>query len=190
MKKRWKALIGVSILFILFCIIGYIDQSEKYPQVTCQNYAIHESFELSGFEFEVEDVQNYNFKEFAKTNGITSALANLPLKEQNMQTLIIRVKATNISSETKTMDFSQLILSSKDESNSMELITFMQLYDDYSTALKPVLSPGEFAEVDLPFQEFDTYWGKKGDNILEMVPLQLVFKLYPVKYSVRLNNVW
>lgn len=190
MKKRWVALLVVTVVFLICCVVGYIDQDIKYPQVQYRTYTMHEPFELNGYEFEVEDAKTYDFKKFAQEHSLTLAELNLDAGKNNMQVLMVKVKATNISSEPKSLNFSQLMISSKDKANVLELVTFMQLHDDYSDILCPTLQPQESAEIELPFVESGIYWGVTKGDILDEAPLQVVFKLYPEKFAVRLNDLW
>lgn len=186
LKRKVCIVLSVS---IVFWIAGFFNQKRQYPSTQYKSFAMHQPFTLFDCEYEVTDIKTEDYRKFAEENNLLDSSLNT-IQDKNVQILLINVKVKNTSSEEKTVSLYPITLSTIDYSNSLELFTYMDLHEHSSAGLSPTLEPEEIYETELPYVEWGTNWGAREGNIVEKVPLQLTFTLYPTKYSVRLNDLW
>lgn len=188
-KRRHILILILSILLGGIWIAGFSNQKRQYPSGGYTTYSMHEPFELFGCTFEVTGVETYDYISFVKEHNLTDPSLNT-MQDDNAQLISVKVRATNTSDTEQRVILYPIMLSTVDQANALELITYMELHDNSSAGLAPTLQPGETYETELPYTEWGLYWGVKEGNMIDKIPLRVTFTLYPEKYSVLLNDLW
>lgn len=188
-KRRHILILVLSILLGGIWIAGFSNQKRKYPSGGYTTYSLHEPFELFGCTFEVTGVETYDYISFVKEHNLTDPSLNTR-KDLNAQLISVKIRVTNTSDAEQKVNLYPIMISTVDQANALELITYMELHDNSSAGLEPILQPGETYETELPYTEWGKNWGVKEGKIIDKIPLRATFTLYPEKYSVLLNDLW
>lgn len=188
-KRRHILILVLSILLGGIWIAGFSNQKRLYPSGGYTTYSMHEPFELFGCTFEVTGVETYEYISFVKEHNLTDPSLNTR-KDLNAQLISVKIRVTNTSDAEQKVNLYPIMISTVDQANALELITYMELHDNSSAGLEPILQPGETYETELPYTEWGKYWGVKEGNMIDKIPLRVTFTLYPEKYSVLLNDLW
>lgn len=188
-KRRHILILVLSILLGGIWIAGFSNQKRKYPSGGYTTYSLHEPFELFGCTYEVTGVETYDYISFVKEHNLTDPSLNT-IQDDNAQLISVKVRVTNTSDTEQKVNLYPIMISTVDQANALELITYMELHDNSSAGLAPILQPGETYETELPYISWGIYWGVKEGNMIDKIPLRVTFTLYPEKYSVLLNDLW
>lgn len=188
-KRRHILILVLSILLGGIWIAGFSNQKCLYPSGGYTTYSMHEPFELFGCTFEVTGVETYEYISFVKEHNLTDPSLNTR-KDLNAQLISVKIRVTNTSDAEQKVNLYPIMISTVDQANALELITYMELHDNSSAGLEPILQPGETYETELPYTEWGKNWGVKEGKIIDKIPLRATFTLYPEKYSVLLNDLW
>lgn len=188
-KRRHILILVLSILLGGIWIAGFSNQKRKYPSGGYTTYSLHEPFELFGCTYEVTGVETYEYISFVKEHNLTDPSLNTR-KDLNAQLISVKIRVINTSDTEQKVNLYPIMISTVDQANALELITYMELHDNSSAGLAPILQPGETYETELPYISWGIYWGVKEGNMIDKIPLRVTFTLYPEKYSVLLNDLW
>lgn len=173
-------------LFVGICSVLILKQHIFYPQPVRTQYATQEVVSIGPISLQVEKVKTYSIREFCDTFQLNLAEENLP-SDANVQVILVTLAIENTGADPQDVSVTSIELSSPDSSDSLEFMSFKALNPNY---LPLTLEPDQKAHLLIPYIEYGTLFGVKEGNLLDTIPLQLCYRLYPEKITVRLNDLW
>lgn len=173
-------------LFVAFCSVLIVKQHIFYPQPVHTQYGLHDVVSIGPLSLQVENVETYSVHDFSEMYQLNLAEKNLS-ENDNVQVIMVSLSIENTGTDPEDVDVTSIQLSTLDCMDSLEFISYKSLNPDY---IPLTLEPDQKVNVLLPYIEFGTLFGVKQGNLMDTIPLQLCYKLYPEKITVRLNDLW
>ena len=173
-------------LFVVFSSVLIVKQHVFYPQPVQTQYDLHDVVLIGPLSLQVEKVETYSVHDFSETYQLNLAEENLSDNE-NIQIILVSLSIENTGTNSEDVAVTSIQLSSMDCMDSLEFMSYKSLNPNY---IPLTLEPNQKAHILLPYIEFGTLFGVKQGNLLDVIPLQLCYKLYPEKITVKLNDLW